>query len=54
MIEDIVVYFDDEKEEEYTSSQQYIGIRELFRGYIVKDQVGADFNYKKFSKLKKK
>ena len=53
MIEDIVVYFDDGKEEKYASSQQYGGIRELFRRYIVKDWAAADFNCEKYRELNK-
>ena len=43
LIEDIVVYFDDGDEDEYESSQQYIGMMNLFRGFIVKDWEGANF-----------
>jgi len=53
MIEDIIVYFDNGDEEEYTTSQQYIGIRELFRGYIVKDWVGSNFNCDTYNELNK-
>ena len=53
LIEDIVVYFDNGEEDEYVSSQQYVGMRELFRGFIVKDWVEADFNCKQYSELNK-
>ena len=43
MVEDIVKFFDG-IEEEYKTLQQYVGIRNLFRGFIVKDWKGADFN----------
>ena len=53
MIEDITIYFDNGDEDEFTTSQQYIGFRELFRGYIVKDWVGSNFNCDKYNELNK-
>ena len=53
MIKDIVVYFDDGDDEEYESSQQYVGMRKLFRGFIVKDWIAADFNCEQYSELNK-
>jgi len=51
MMKDIAVYLNGGEEEEYTTSQQYIGIQELFRGYVVKDWIGANFNCNVFSEL---
>ena len=31
-------------EDECTTSQQHVGLQQLFRGYVVKDWVGANFN----------
>ena len=36
MIEDILIYLDEEDEVGYETNQHYIGIKELFRGIIVK------------------
>ena len=53
LIEDIVVYFEDGDEDEYESSQQHVGMKNLFRGFIVKDWEGANFNCVKYSQLNK-
>ena len=37
MLEDIANFFDNGDEEEYETSQQYISIKEIFRGFVVKD-----------------
>ena len=51
MTKDITVCFDNGDEDEHTTSQQCIGIQELFRGCVVKDWVGANFNCKAHSEL---
>ena len=43
----------EEDEEECETSQWMIGIKELFRGCIVKAQTGVDMNYDKHRKLNK-
>ena len=44
---DIVVYLENRDEDEYEMNQQYIRIKELFCGYIVRDWEGADVNTRK-------
>ena len=53
MLEDIVNFFDNGDEEEYETSQQYIGMKEIFRGFVVKDWEGSNFNCEKFRELNK-
>ena len=53
MLEDVAIYFDESEEDEYQTSQQCIGIGEIFRGFIVKDWEGADFHCEKYSELNK-
>ena len=54
ILEDIAISFDsEEEEEENKTSEQYICIRESFRGYILKDWEGAHFNCNKFRDLNK-
>ena len=53
MIEDIAGYLYGCEEDEYATTQQYIGFKELFRGYVVKDWIGTDFNCTKYSELNK-
>ena len=50
--EDILRYLEEE-EEEYETNQQYIEISKIFRGFIVKDWKGADFNCNKYRALNK-
>ena len=40
---------DDERE--YCTNQQYIGMKELFRGYIVQVWQGVEFNSVKYHEL---
>jgi len=53
MIKDIIVYLEEGDEDEYETSQQYIGMRELFRRIVVKDWKGSDFHYTKYEVLNK-
>ena len=49
--EDIMKYARDDENGEYKSSQQYIGMRELFRRYAVKDWSRVEFSMNKYHKL---
>ena len=55
MLEDIVTFFDngEEEEDEFEICQQYIGMKELFRGYVVRNQKEANFNTTKYTELNK-
>ena len=37
MCEDILRYLEHETEEDYETNQQYVGIKELFRGFTIID-----------------
>jgi len=52
-VEDIMKYVRNEEEGEYKSNQQYVGMKELFRGYIVKVWFGTQFNSLKYHNLNK-
>ena len=52
MLKDISIFFSGE-EDEYETSQQYISMKELFRGFVVKDQEEVNFNCNKFRDLNK-
>ena len=49
--EDILRYLEEEEEDKYETNQQYIGMKELFRGYIVIDWEGVDLQYVKYRNL---
>lgn len=51
MIKDIAVHLNSGEEDEHTTSQQHIGIKELLRGCVAKDWVGANFNCNAHSEL---
>ena len=53
MIEDILIYFDDEDEEEYTTNQHMVGMKYLFRGFIVKTWKGANLSTNMYKILNK-
>ena len=54
MLEDIATFFNnDGEDEEHTTSQQCVGIKEIFRGFIVKDWEGSNFNSERFRELNK-
>ena len=53
MIEDILVYLENGDPEEYETSQQYIGIDQLFQGFVVRDWKGSDFLCNKYGVLNK-
>ena len=52
-VEDIMKYVRNEEEGEYKTNQQYVGMKELFRGYVVRNGEGADYNERKYSQLNK-
>ena len=49
-IEDILRYVENEEKEEYKMNQQYLGIQNLFRGYIVTDWKRTNFKSVKYRK----
>ena len=53
MIEDIMVFLEEGDEDEYETSQQYIGMKDLFKGFVVKDWKGSNFNCSKYEVLNK-
>ena len=54
MLEDIAGFLqNDVEEDDYETSQQCVGMKEIFRGIAVKDWKGADFNCAKYHKLNK-
>ena len=54
MLEDILVYFEGDQEEEFDTNQHMIGIKNLFKGYAVKAQKEANFSTAKYKTLNKK
>ena len=50
LIEDVVAYFKKD-EEDLELIQQHIGMREIFRGFIVKDWRSPNFNCNKHTTL---
>ena len=42
-VEDIMKYARNEQEGDYKSNQQYVGMKEIFRGYVVKFWFGVQF-----------
>ena len=53
MIEDILIYFNDEDEEEYTTNQHMVGMKYLFRGFIVKTWKGVNLSTNMYKILNK-
>ena len=53
MLEDIAIFFEGGDPEEYEMTQHYVGMSSLFRGFVVKDWKGVDFNYSKYRRLNK-
>lgn len=53
MIEDILQYLENDNSVEHEMSQELIGIRDLFRGFVVKVWKGVDFSYEKYHSLNK-
>jgi len=54
MLEDILNFLEDDDENEYETNQPMIGMKELFRGHVVKVWKGVDFsqsNYKILNKI---
>ena len=52
-VEDILKYLENEEDEEFEINQQYAGMQELFRGYVVIDWEGINFRNKKYKELNK-
>ena len=52
-VEDIMKYAQNEQEGDYKSNQQYVGMQELFRRYIVIDWERTNFGNKKYKDLNK-
>ena len=52
-IKDILWYFEGEEEEEYEMNQPLIGMKDLFRGYIIKVWKGANFRSNLYADLNK-
>ena len=53
MIEDILRFLEKEEVEEYDTNQIMVGMRSLFRGYVVKVWKGSDFSIRKYHHLNK-
>ena len=53
MIEDTIVSLEEEEEDECKTSQTHAGIREVFRGKVVKDWKGCNFYCTKHEVLNK-
>ena len=47
-IEDILKFVENEEEEEYEINQQYAGMLELFRGYVVIDWKATNIKIVKY------
>ena len=52
-VEDIIRYIENKEEEEYKTNQQYVGMQELFRGYVAVVWEGTNLNSKKYRMLNK-
>ena len=48
--EDILIYLDDD-DDEFEMNQQFVGMQELFRGYVVSDWKGTNMKCKKYRYL---
>ena len=46
-------YIENEEEEEYETNQQHVGMKELFRGYVVKDWKGTNLSAIKYETMNK-
>ena len=53
LTEDILQYFDNEEDEDYEMNQAIIGIKDLFREYIIKAWKGIDFSNNDYDILNK-
>ena len=47
MIEDIQKFL--QEETDFETNQQYIGMKYLFRGFMIKSQMGANFNMNQYT-----
>ena len=48
-----MVYLENGDEDEYETTQQYIGMGQLFQDFVVKDWKGANFHCDKYRMLNK-
>ena len=53
ILEDIAIFFEGGDPKEYEMTQHYVGMSSLFRGFVVKDWKGVDFNCLKYRRFKK-
>ena len=51
--EDILVYLEEDEDAEYETNQQHVGMKELFRGYVIRDWMGINFSTKKYRHVNK-
>ena len=51
--EDILRYLEEETEEEYETNQQFVGMKEVFRGHVAQDWQGTNLECKKYFVLNK-
>ena len=50
-VEDILRYIENKQDEEYETNQHLVGMKELFRGYVVIDWEGTDLSNDRFRVL---
>ena len=50
-IEDILRYLEDDSDDEYKTNQEILGMKNIFRGYVVKVWKGTNFAQNKYRKL---
>ena len=46
-----MVYLENDEDDDYEINQQYAGMKELFRGYVVNDWMEVNLNTKKYRYL---
>ena len=51
--EDILVCLEEDEEAECETNQQCVGMKELFRGYVIRDWMGLNFSTKKYRYVNK-
>ena len=50
-VEDILRYLEDDCDNEYETNQGMLGMKNIFRGYVIKVWKGTNFEQKKYRKL---
>ena len=53
MLEDIMVYLENGDPEEYKTTQYFVEMNAIFRGFIVKNWKGANFQCEKYRTVNK-